>query len=747
MSNSVLAVMLFEPLLPMWTMALCLLVFMGLSWRTYGGCGLSLWRRVVLFSLRVLAFLLMCWILLQPLRREVEVTVEKPSVAVVVDVSASMEETLPGVQKTRGAMAQEVLSSPVVKRVAERCRVLPFVLGDTLQRWTPETAASETPWSGLAFSSGQSRLLAGLSELRGALKTERPYAVLLLTDGLDTSGLGLDGLSLDVPLVIPELEDASQIREETTCDFSLTLPDSDGARRVVKGWRTVLRASIHRVRGSGAARVPVTLSLNGRELERQDVEIGAEARYAQVTFAVTPEELGSFVYRVAIAPAEDSDASNNVGEMALEVIDDENRVLYLEGLARQEFKFMKRALLKERGFRTSVYLRMGNGVMVNFEEGGGGGVDLSSLLTAKNLSQYKALILGEFTEGSFSEEQYQAICQYVERGGGLLLCGASRAYGEGGYLLEGRLGRLSPVRSQAGAMMSEAKAVSLAFTSAGRNDDAFRVLASEATLTPLSSLWQPVQLIEGAQSIVAGGDGAPVLAVRRYGAGRTAIFLSNTLHTLRLGGGAPGGTNVYDRLICQSVHWLLPDRNKEETGEALQVLLKADHADLGEVLSVGGLSGRTETAQDLSCVVTDPEGKTVTLPMQEGTLATQVGLSSSRHGFLSEFKAQRLGVYAVEVVHRDGRRSPRRLVVVRRPAIELTGAPVNRDLLRRLATESGGRWVPLGSWEQMFAGIAVPERRVEVIREESQWDSWWWLLPLMGLFCLEWYWRRRWELV
>lgn len=742
-----LAELLFSPLLPWWALAVCLVVFALLAWRTYAGTGLSLPRRLLLFSLRLGAFALLCWILLQPVRRTVETTVEKPSVAVIVDVSASMEDRLPGVERTRAEMARAVLSSPEVRRLERRYRVLPFALGEDLARLPLAEEGLESLSSGLSFEAGQSRLVPSLRELRGALKAERPFAALLLTDGLDTSGLGADGLLLDLPLVIPELEDASQIRQDTTQDFSLTLPDSDGPRRVVRGWRTELRASVNRLRGQGAVRVPVTLSLDGREVERREVDLPEDARYAQVTFELTPDQLGSFVYRVAIAPPEDSDEGNNSGDVALEVIDEENRVLYLEGLTRQEFKFMKRALLKERSFRAAVYLRTGNGVMVNFEEGGGGGVELASLLSEKSLSQCKALILGEFTSDSFSAEQLQAVRQFVERGGGLLLCGASRAYGKGGYLEADGLGALSPVTSQDGASMDESRPVALTFTAAGRNDDAFRLLASEAVFTPLRSLWQPVRLSEGAQSLLESAESAPVLAVRRYGAGRVAILLSNTLHTLRLGGTAGAGASVYDRLVCQTVSWLLPDRNRTEAGDALQVLLRTDHADVGAAVAVGALSGRQESAADLTCVVTQPDGKTLSLPMQEATLGAQVGLSSARKGFQSEFRASQLGTYALEIAHRDGRRSQRRLLVVRRPAIELTGAPVNRALLRRLAEDSGGRWVALGHRGELFEGLAAPERRLETVRETSLWDRWLWLAPLMALFCLEWYWRRRWELV
>ena len=200
-----LAELLFSPLLPWWALAVCLVVFALLAWRTYAGTGLSLPRRLLLFSLRLGAFALLCWILLQPVRRTVETTVEKPSVAVIVDVSASMEDRLPGVERTRAEMARAVLSSPEVRRLERRYRVLPFALGEDLARLPLAEEGLESLSSGLSFEAGQSRLVPSLRELRGALKAERPFAALLVTDVLSTSGRGSYVLRLCLPVVIPGL--------------------------------------------------------------------------------------------------------------------------------------------------------------------------------------------------------------------------------------------------------------------------------------------------------------------------------------------------------------------------------------------------------------------------------------------------------------------------------------------------------------------------------------------------------------
>jgi hypothetical protein len=50
------------------------------------------------------------------------------------------------------------------------------------------------------------------------------------------------------------------------------------------------------------------------------------------------------------------------------------------------------------------------------------------------LFAYRALIIGSVEAGAFSGDQLQMIADFVDRrGGGLLMLGGARSFGEGGY--------------------------------------------------------------------------------------------------------------------------------------------------------------------------------------------------------------------------------------------------------------------------------------------------------------------------
>ena len=64
------AVILWNPVLPPVVMLLCGAVFAWLAWRTYRDCRIERRKRLLLWSLRMAAFVILCFILAQPSRRD-----------------------------------------------------------------------------------------------------------------------------------------------------------------------------------------------------------------------------------------------------------------------------------------------------------------------------------------------------------------------------------------------------------------------------------------------------------------------------------------------------------------------------------------------------------------------------------------------------------------------------------------------------------------------------------------------------
>ena len=123
--------------------------------------------------------------------------------------------------------------------------------------------------------------------------------------------------------------------------------------------------------GSGNAAFPVHLRHNGTTIQSEQAEFADNERFRKIAFTITPDQIGSQLYEVVIEPEGDQDSSNNRKELLIEVTDAKQRVLYLEGVPRWEFKFLKRALLAEKSYQLSAFVQGGDGAFINFDEQSG----------------------------------------------------------------------------------------------------------------------------------------------------------------------------------------------------------------------------------------------------------------------------------------------------------------------------------------------------------------------------------------
>ena len=109
--ENMLCILLLEPVIPIWLIVVCGIVFFWLSWKTYAACGIGKKERVFLWTLRAAAFCIIAFLLTMPSVRHERREEEKPVLAVLLDVSASMEDRVVGVKGTRAEAAQSVLKS------------------------------------------------------------------------------------------------------------------------------------------------------------------------------------------------------------------------------------------------------------------------------------------------------------------------------------------------------------------------------------------------------------------------------------------------------------------------------------------------------------------------------------------------------------------------------------------------------------------------------------------------------------
>lgn len=736
------AAILLDPVLPVWLIAAITAAAAYGVWRTYRDCPLTARQRWVLFALRMAGILVLAWLLLLARERSVRVTREKPVLAVAVDVSASMTDNPGKFPQTRRDRAVAFLASGMVEGLAERYRVVRYSIGADVEEGLPDPAD-------IRFNAPRSYLGTCLNRIADRLRAENVAGVLLLSDGLDQSGEPLSPQALRTPVFIPELEDefAAAGAGPETSDFWVA--DVSHPKLMAVNWTAGVEVLVRR-RGTGPAAFPVHLKQSGNTLRSSMVEFAQGDRFRQVTFAVEPAAVGQALYRVEIGPPPELDSlpENNAAEFVVEVTDPKNRVLYIEGVPRWEFKFLKRALLSERNYQLSAFLRAGDAGFLNFDEATGQTGTQVPAFTTEGLAGYRVIILGDLEGAALTDEDRKNIRDFVDRGGGLLLAGAAKSYGAQGLLQAPHLKDLAPAFSEPGASMKEGR-FTVDLTPAGRTHPGLSELALEASLPPLLSFWAPVRVGELSSVLAAAADGSPVVVARRFGKGRVAMLLSDSLWRWQLGEGEPGaGKSLYNRFITQIVYWLAPSEKDVEAGTILHLVTARPEVELREKVTLGAvLGGAGGGAGTITCRVRSPDGTVQVFPMLQGTLGEDVGLARPVPGYRCFFTPQEPGQYEVTASTADGAQSAALTLLAAQPEHERTGEPLGREYLAQLARDTGGRFVRWADRAALLKGIPHRPQEFTRVMERSLWDRWWWIAVLVVLFCVEWWWRRRLDLV
>ena len=84
--------------------------------------------------------------------------------------------------------------------------------------------------------------------------------------------------------------------------------------------------------------------------------------------------------------------------------------------------------------------------------------------------------------------------------------------------------------------------------------------------------------------------------------------------------------------------------------------------------------------------------------------------------------------------------------VVTQPATEITGKPIDREALTRIAEASSGRFYPLGQWENWRRDLHYNEQHFSRVELLDLWNNPWLLGFLLLMLAADWTTRKFWNL-
>lgn len=396
-----------------------------------GWCTLAAYRRqwaavsplgrVVLLSLRFLAWVLVLVLLAWPAWEWVRNVRQKPLLVVLLDESDSMSivdyEGFDEGDRTRARVANAavVRSRVAIERLDKLYDVRVYGVGARvapLESWMIEPRASV------------SALAAGLREA-GKMESRRgasPPTVLLVSDGAENVGtpqelraaaeqLAKKGIALLAVGMGPPPGQTPLVALEP-----LNLPDRLGRR-------DRLRVPVSaRVQGCARSTLTVELLWDAEPVAAERIPVDLTERYLGAEFDLVPPDAG--VHRVSARVTLPAASGGQVFQTSavVEVRDENVRVLYVEGTPRAEAAFLTRAWQADPRLeltRKFLFATAGSGAYA-FE---GGRV---------NWADYDVVILGSVPP-VLSEGVLNDLVRAVrERGVGLLLAGGRRLFNDPG---------------------------------------------------------------------------------------------------------------------------------------------------------------------------------------------------------------------------------------------------------------------------------------------------------------------------
>jgi uncharacterized membrane protein len=737
----------FAYALPWWALALVACVIVALSIAAYAPLRARLTRPrwVALTALRALTLSALVICLMRPIAPLPPGPGDRGSVAVLVDSSRSMR--LPDADgESRISRAAAMLRDRLLPDLARGFDVQLFAIGEQVVRADPAR---------LGATARRSQLSAAIREVRERYR-DRPLAgIVLVSDGGETDAR-TEAASPDdaarVPIVAVGLGSPSIARDREV--RSVTVGPSALDASLVDLTATLVG---HGPSGPAAVRV----LQNGRVVDVRDVRLSADGSPTQEVFTVAPDRTSAATFRVDVAAGPDElTTDNNRVDVLVAPPGRPRRVLMVEGAPGFEHSFMKRAWHEDPSLQIDAVVRKGQNEQgqdtfyVQADPSRTAALTRGLPVTREALFAYDAIVFANAEFDAMTRDQLDRVADFVsDRGGGVLVFGArslaSQALGSSG------LATALPVdlADRRGGVVLTADASGGQRLRVSPTDDGLRhpIMRLAASAAATAERWAAMPALASAALVggprpgatvlatteTATGATVPLVAVQRYGRGRTMVFSGEASWRWRMM--MPATDRSYETFWRQSARWLAGDSPKPVSIQA--------PAGIDEGLPVPvRVSVRDEqyapvSDADVQLSVRGPDGAVHELPATRDPAAPGE-LSASWRG-------DGRGIYRVSA---DARRGSKALgeaeayVLVGGTDPEAIDPRLNEAVLRRMAERSGGAYLRAADADRVGDLLRAGRAQLRPLAYRDLWNNAWSLALIVSLLTIEWVLRRQWGL-
>ena len=539
-----------------------------------------------------------------------------------------------------------------------------------------------------------------------------------------------------------------------TVPIGLTDPDDVSIRNIVmqevaySGDKVPVLVQIQS-KGYERRTARLAVLLNDRRVYSRIVRFDGGLQFEEVDFRVDVYEKGAAQIDVIIEPFDDEISTvNNRVSRSVRIVNEKVNVLYIEGNARWEYRYL-RAILKRdpRINATFIASNVGPEVARNSPEHIERFPD-----DREDAFQYDLVILGDVDASFFTDDELRLLEELIrDRGASLLmLCGPM--YSPGSYTGT-PVQAMLPVRFDTEAGWKKiAESVYPVLTREGRsslvmtlenevelNDRIWSRMAPMDQLPPLLSAKPGATVLAVLSDSTARDQSYPLVAWQRYGTGKCMSIASDRLWRLRY----RTGDKYHWRVWSQCIQFMTLSRLM---GEHKRIRLETDRS----VYAVDGQCRLyAHVLDDSFDPVVQPVFEVYVSSIDGGQAKQLVSLrpDKSQPGlYEGYFAPPDPGRYRLEANENDQRVSSTTEFQVTDVRQELIDTDMSLAHLQRIANLTGG--ASLGIRELSKLSSLVNDRLIttKVRSERPLWDNSLVVLLLVALLGAEWILRRRYDL-
>src|SRR5579863_10461056 len=709
------------------------------------------WRVWVIWSLQTFIAAILLVLLWQPAITIAELKPQQNIIAVLVDDSRSMAITEDGV--TRQAQAVKALQDGGTLASLNRSfqtRLYRFDAApariDDLKNLTPNAPST--------------RIGDSLKQLTDETSDLPIGAVVLLSDGGDnTGGISADAINALRVRHIP-VQTVGFGRERAAHDVELD--DAVVAPRALADSRLAARITLHQ-RGYAGAKMNLTVrdvsTAQTKVLAARTISLAQDGNLQTETLMFDIGGAGAKTLQIAAIPlAGEENTANNILTRVVNVGSDARRILYIEGEPRWEYKFIREAEEGDRMVQLVSMVRTSENKI--YRQGISNPQELASGFPARaeDLFAYQGLIIGSVEAGYFTPAQQELIREFVDRrGGGLLLLGGQFALADGGWNATNLIDLFpTTLPLQAGTFhrgadpMRGTTHTTAELAPAGVDSIITRLVDDPAAN---SAKWKKLPYLMDyedpgtpkpgaavlANMITPEGRTLPLLITENFGRGRTAIM--GTGGSWRWQMSSPLGDTAHDLFWQQLLRWVVSD-TPGHVAASVPAQMLLDNGSVTLTAEVRDQQYNPAPDAKVEAHILGPGGVSAEVEMMPAP--------DSPGQFQAAWSAPKVGAYLTEVTaQRAGKELGRDVLTFQRMdgVAENFHTEQNRDLLERLATQTGGQYWKPADLGKLAAAIPFSEAGVTTRETRDLWD-----LPLVFLVLLllrfsEWWLRRKWGIV